>query len=248
MCAVQDNPTPLVILFSCIGARPQAEVSVEEVEFIRMLGDKQETKMIKVKNTGLMPFDFNVMDSWKLHPRDRARLPTVTTHQQTTAMMPVAWVTSSRSIPDRHRRARERGCDQRRVCRAGAAGGGPSEDFEHDLQIEVFDPEKFLGIEKTLMVKIKAEAYKILMTADYEDQPEDQPDGQEFHNFNEKLGEGGYMTCVRVGDAQTRKMTLTNTGKYECGFRFVLRKGMRRCSPSLPLTPKSETQKGRCQR
>ena len=217
VASIQDNPTPLVIPVSCIGSRPMAEVNVEEVEFVRMLSDKQEVKMIKVKNTGLMAFDFNVMDTWKApHPRDRPEL--AEGEESPYAEEDMGGLGDEFQIYPLSGTV-EPGTEA--VISIEFASREPAEDdqakvFDHDLQIEIFDAEKFLGIEQVKTVKVKAEAYKVLMDADYHEQPEDQAPGQESHNFG----------LVKVGAPEKRTMTLKNTGKYECGFRFVLRKGM----------------------
>jgi hydrocephalus-inducing protein len=232
VATIQDNPTPLVIPVSCIGARPTAEVNVEEVEFVRMLSDKQETKMIKVKNTGKIPFDFNVMDSWKApHPRDR---PAPAEGEEVPA--PADGEEDTGGLGDEFQIYPLSGTVEpgtEAVISVEFASREPAEEdqakiFDHDLKIEIFDAEKFLGIEQTLSVKIKAEAYKVLMDADYHDQPEDQPAGEEQHNFG----------LVKVGEPEKRTMTLKNTGKYECGFRFVLRKGM---DSMFTITPQEAT-------
>lgn len=228
VCAIMDNPTPLVIPVSCIGAKPQAEVSAEEVVFERIMGGRQETKMISLKNTGLIPFDWQLTDSWAAEYGDQAEgkglgnefvlYPSSGTIEPGAAA--VVSIEFTPRLPEEAPELWEEG-------EGDDVTTKQARQFEHDLTLQVFDAEQFLGITQELKVNVKAEVYKVTVEATYHGQPEDEEAPVE-HNFG----------LVKVGESEKRSMAITNKGKYQSGFRFKVAKAI---SNLFTITPEEGT-------
>ena len=61
ICMVKGNPKPFIIDLQCQGSKPAVRLSVEQLEFERILLKKETTKLIKVINEGVLPAN------WKLN-------------------------------------------------------------------------------------------------------------------------------------------------------------------------------------
>lgn len=55
VCMIKGNPKPYVVKMVCQGSKPNIRLSVEQLEFERILLNKETTKIIKVINEGVLP-------------------------------------------------------------------------------------------------------------------------------------------------------------------------------------------------
>ena len=85
-----------------------------------------------------------------------------------------------------------------------------SKEFNRKFSIDVFDSAEpsVLGVVHSLQVELVAEAYSVDVDVTW---PEEGVEGLDFKAF-------------KVVDEQRSEMTLHNNGKYEVGYKVLLRK------------------------
>ena len=57
---IKDNPLPVIVPLQCSGAKPVVDILNNDVKFDRLLLNQNGSKVVKIKNNGLIPA------KWKL--------------------------------------------------------------------------------------------------------------------------------------------------------------------------------------
>jgi hypothetical protein len=68
ICVIKDNPKPVKFDLVCNGARPEAKIDCNAIEFERLLVGQSSTKELTITNTSKIPIVWKLEGTDKLPP------------------------------------------------------------------------------------------------------------------------------------------------------------------------------------
>ena len=142
ICMIENNPQPFIVKMEATGASPVLSTSHKLIEFDRLLLDQTFTKVLTLKNIGLIP------SKWKLEGLEN---------------MPVEFQitpTSGELRPTRECQIEIKFASSRQ------------DKFSHDIRVQATDLEEIGVNQEPLPVSLKAEAFNITVKFDGFGNPE----------------------------------------------------------------------------